>query len=230
MVFRLALVLVDIQRRDLQMSNSNLNNVFVAAKAQGKSTQVVVSAIKACINGNWDDAINVANVANAYKAGRLCASLELKDEKAALAILALKPFKDDKPNGDNMRTLGQHMACRAAISAWSNIRLLAGFVSAQTGQKRKPKVSTANKPDATTLPDNLEPAIVRALSVADVHAYALRMAGNIARYQKLNAALCEGTVGDLLRNIPVSLRKAIKADQGKVTTGEPVTPKVALAA
>lgn len=187
-----------------------LNAVFSAAKAQGKSTQTVVDAIKACSLGTWADAKAVSAVADAYKAGRVVAALGLKSEVAALAILALKPHKDGATDGH--RTLGQHMACRAAISAWSTMRLLAGAPSAQDGTKRKARASKANEPKGeATLPENLVPAVTRAKTAADVNAYALRMAQNVAKYINLNSKLVAGDVGAILRAFPLDVAKATQA-------------------
>lgn len=186
-----------------------LNAVFAAAKTQGKATTIVVDAIKACGLGDWKDAKAVGAVADSYKAGRVVASLGLKSEAAALAIMALKPHKDGASDGH--RTLGQHMAVRAAISAWSTIRLLAGAPSAQTGDKRAARATKANEPkEATPLAAALVPAITRAKSAADVNAYALRIAQNVAKYINLNAALVTGDVGDILRAFPVGVSKAVK--------------------
>lgn len=190
-----------------------LNAVFVAAKAQGKSTTVVIDAIKAC-KLDWSNAKAVGEVADSYKAGRVVASLNLKSESQAMAIMALKPHKDGA--GDGHRTLSQHMACRAAISAWSTIRLLAGAPSSQDGTKRKARAARATKvaekdKAKSELPDALLPALTRATSVQDVHAYALRMAQNVKRYLALNAAFVQGDVGDVLRHFPTDVAKAVKA-------------------
>lgn len=193
------------------MTNTTLNAVFVASKAQGKSTATVVNAVKTAIANDWNNAKLVQDVANAYKTGRVVASLALKSENAALAILALKPHKDGASDGH--RTFGQHMACRAAISAWSTIKLLAGAPNGRTGAKRAPRQQNAadKASDGSKLPDNLLPAITRATSHADVLAYALRMASNISKYVNLNAAMVSGDVGDVLRAFPASVKKAVKA-------------------
>lgn len=193
-----------------------LNAVFAAAKTQGKATTIVVDAIKACGLGDWKDAKAVDAVAASYKAGRVVASLNLKSEAQALAIMALKPHKDGA--GDGHRTLGQHMAVRAAISAWSTIRLLAGAPSAQDGTTRAARATKVAEKDKAKaqLPDALLPALTQATSIQDVHAYALRMAKNVKKYLDLNAAFIQGDVGDVLRHFPADVATAIKAKPAEV--------------
>ena len=117
----------------IDTTNTLRNDVFSASRNQGKSTQAVIDAIKAC-HLDWSKPDQVDPIATAYKAGRISAALDC-EESAALTFLSLKPFKDGQ-TADNRRTFGQHMACRAAISAWSTMRLLAGAPSAQTGEDR----------------------------------------------------------------------------------------------
>ena len=65
------------------MSTLNTLAVFNAARVQGKSTQAVIDAIIALhIDASNKDGVNA--IANAYKAGRLCASLGLKSEMIRL--------------------------------------------------------------------------------------------------------------------------------------------------
>jgi hypothetical protein len=196
------------------MSNStdtNRNAVFVAARAQGRSLQTVVDAIKAC-KLDWANKDQVASIADAYKAGRVAASLDCKTEKAALAILSLKPYKDGA--GDGHRTLTQHNACRVAIATWSQIRLLAGAPSAQDGTKRKARPSKVAEKDKSKdkaqLPEALLPALTRWESAADMNTFALRIARLIKKNVNMNAALVKGDVGDLLRRFPVDMARAMK--------------------
>ena len=107
----------------IDTTNTLRNDVFSASRNQGKSTQAVIDAIKAC-HLDWSKPDQVDPIATAYKAGRISAALDC-EESAALTFLSLKPFKDGQ-TADNRRTFGQHMACRAAISAWSPARQLPG--------------------------------------------------------------------------------------------------------
>lgn len=188
--------------------NPARNAVFSSARAQGKSTVVVVDAIKAC-KLDWRNADAVASIADAYKCGRLCASLDLKSETAAQSIFDLKPYKDGA--GDGARTLVQHMACRAAISAWSTTRLLAGAPSAQTGKTRAPRTPAA--PSETK--SNITPAMLavpRATKPQDVHAFMLRMADVFTKYQNRNAKLVVGDAGTLMRAYVDGVRNLGKGD------------------
>ena len=207
-----------------------LTSVRNTAMAQGKSATAAYEAIKAAIV-DWSDATPVKEVADAYKIGRLMDSLGYTAKQGESLLLAPPKATDS----DQKRWL----AYRAAVSSWSSARLHAGApVTNKSGVSGEPiKRKTRGKleggtPEAPKLPDNLQPAIVKATTQADMQTYALLMASNISKFQKLNAALCEGEVGDWLRNAPAYIRKAVKADQGKVTTGEPAAPKhvVALAA
>jgi hypothetical protein len=189
-------------------TNTLRNDVFIAARNESKSTQAVVDAIKAC-QLDWSKPDQVDPIAGAYKAGRISAALECSEE-TALGILSLKPFKDGL-TADNRRTFGQHMACRAAISAWSNIRGLAGAPDAKTGDKRKPRQTEA-KPESVVTPDDLAPAVIRAKLRADVEAYALRIAGNVKRYLDMNAAVIKGYTGGTLRDFVVDVAEAVKLD------------------
>ena len=182
------------------------NAVFSAARAQGKSTTVVVDAIKAC-KLNWSDDAAVASIADAYKTGRLCASLDLKSESAASAIFALKPYKDGA--GDGHRTLVQHMACRAAISAWSSTRMLAGAPSAQTGAKRAPRAPATPK-DTPADKSDISPAMLavpRAQTHEDVHAFMLRMCDVFTKYQNRNAKFMTEGAGAIMQDFVNAVRK-----------------------
>lgn len=198
-----------------------ITNVFNAARNEGKQQTVSVDAIKAAIV-SWSDAVNVTNVANAYKAGRLCATLGLKDQAAAVKVFALKPHKDG--GNDTVRTLAQHQACRAAISAWSNIRMRAGAPNARdAGKTRTARATTTTTEPPKVAPVGFEPAITKATSVQDVHAYALRMAQNVLKY--VNAAgpvFVVGATGDTLRAFISDVRKAVKADQAERNAKTPI--------
>lgn len=182
----------------LASTNVTLNDVFKTARDQSKSTVKVIGAIKAC-KLDWTNADAVAIVGDTYKAGRISGALEVS-EKTARGILAAKPHKDGD-SSDDRRTFAEHMAARAAISAWSTIRLLAGAPSAQTGGKRAPRMAkdAAGDESATGEAGAVIPAVTRAKTEADVHAYALRMAGNMTKYVNLNAKLVTGSTGDAIR-------------------------------
>lgn len=186
-------------------TNTLRNDVFVAARNESKSTQAVIDAIKAC-HLDWSKLDQVEPIAAAYKAGRISATLDC-GEDVALGILALKPFKDGL-TADNRRTFGQHMACRAAISAWSHIRGLAGAPSAQTGNTRPPRQTEG---ETVKLPANMV-TIARANSPADVQAFALRIADVVKRYLNMNAKLVEGQTGGVLRDFVMDVPEAIKLD------------------
>lgn len=187
-------------------TNATRNAVFSAARAQGKSTQTVVDAIKAC-KLDWENKDAVASIADAYKTGRLCAALNLTSEKSAQAVFALKPYKDGA--GDGHRTLVQHMACRAAISAWSSTRMLAGAPSAQTGAKRAPRVPATPK-DSKISDADISPAMLavpKASSPADVHAFMLRMCDVFSKYQNRNAKIITEGAGAIMQDFVNAVRK-----------------------
>lgn len=197
-------------RKVFHMSNTSTNvsrnAVFSAARTQGKSTTIVVDAIKAC-KLDWSKADQVASIADAYKTGRLCAALNLKSEVVASAIFALKPYKDGA--GDGHRTLVQHMACRAAISAWSSTRMLAGAPSAQTGKKRAPRVPATPK-ESTADKSDISPAMLavpRATNANDVHAFMLRMADVFSKYRNRNAKLITEGAGAIMQDYVNAVRK-----------------------
>lgn len=194
------------------MDKTLLNTVFASAKNEGKHSQASVDAIKAC-KLDWTNAKDVEAVATSYKAGRIVNTLNLKSEVAALAILALKPHNDGA--GDGHRTFVQHQAVRAAISTWSSKRMLAGAPNARTNAKRAPRASTANAEPASPLADTLLPAIVKAKSAADVHAYALRVASNVTKYINANAKFVTGDCGDVLRRFPQAIKSALEAGEVK---------------
>ena len=187
-------------------TNPLRNAVFIAARNESKSTQAVIDAIKAC-QLDWSKPDEVAPIAVAYKTGRISAALECAED-VATGILALKPFKDGL-TADNRRTFGQHMACRAAISAWSHIRGLAGAPSAQTGEGRKARQTEGD--ETVKLPANMV-TIAKANSAADVHAFALRIAGVVDRYLKMNAGMDIGLTGGTLRDFVMDIPEAIKLD------------------
>ena len=182
------------------MSTLNTLAVFNAARVQGKSTQAVIDAIVALhIDVANKDGVNA--IANAYKAGRLCASLGLKSEKEASAVFARLPYANGRgvpfpADGKPRRSADQHKACRAAISAWSTMRLLAGLESARNGAQRAVRTPKA-KSDAK-LPANMV-TIAKAKSPADVHAFALKIAGVLKKYLDMNAKVAMGDDGTAMR-------------------------------
>ena len=196
----------------IDTTNTLRNDVFSASRNQGKSTQAVIDAIKAC-HLDWSKPDQVDPIATAYKAGRISAALDC-EESAALTFLSLKPFKDGQ-TADNRRTFGQHMACRAAISAWSTMRLLAGAPSAQTGDERAPRQSKA-EPEVAKLPANMV-TIARAQSANDVQAFALRIADVVKRYLNMNAGIAGGMTAGTLRDFVVDIPEAVKLDNAPET-------------
>jgi hypothetical protein len=187
------------------ISKELLSAVFVASRNEGKSRAIVVAAVKAC-NPDWtkDGALR-----DTYKAGQVVTELNLKSEIAALAIMALKPHKDGASDG--CRTFGQQLAVKHATAKWSDIRKLCGAPSAQTGGQRKPKATKVNEPkDGKVVVSDL-PAIVKAKSVADVHAYALRMAANVTKFINASPKFVVGDIGDVLRSFVTDVAKAAKA-------------------
>lgn len=186
------------------ISKELLSAVFVASRNEGKSRAVVVAAVKAC-NPDWskDGALR-----DTYKAGQIVTELNLKSEIAALAIMTLKPHKDGAADGH--RTFAQQLAVKHATAKWSDIRKLCGAPSAQTGGQRKPRVAKAAEPNAPVVVSDL-PAIVKAKSVADVHAYALRMAGNITKFINASPKFVVGDMGDLLRSFVAGVSEIAKA-------------------
>ena len=190
------------------MSTLNTLAVFNAARIQGKSTQAVVDAIIALhIDVANKDGVNA--IANAYKAGRLCASLGLKSQKEADAVFARAPYANNRgvpfpADGKARRTLDLDKACRAAISAWSTMRLLAGLESARNGAQRAARTPSAGKP--AQLPANMV-SIVKAKTPADAHAFALKIAGVVKRYLAMNDKLATGDVGQALRDFVAAVNK-----------------------
>ena len=192
------------------MSTLNTLSVFNAARVQGKSTQAVIDAIVALhIDVANKDGVNA--IANAYKAGRLCASLGLKSAKEADAVFALKPYANSK-NVPFTDTAGrsnatQYKAIRAAISAWSTMRGLAGLMNANTGKPRGTKPEkTDRKGDLAKMPANMV-SIVKAKTPADVHTFALKVAGVVKRYLDMNDKLATGDVGQTLRDFVAAVNK-----------------------
>ena len=198
-------------------TNALRNAVFVAARSHYKAQMVVVNAIKAC-KLNWKDEATVESIARAYKAGRLCGALELKNEAAAQAIFALKPHKDGE-GSDGRRTFAEHLACRAAISAWSSIRMLSGAPSAQTGQTRAPRPTVAAPEPDKNVDSDIAPAMLavpRADKPADVHAFMLRMADVFTKYLNRNDKQVTGDAGTLMRAYISGVRELDKhADVAK---------------
>ena len=196
----------------IDTTNTLRNDVFSASRNQGKSTQAVIDAIKAC-HLDWSKPDQVDPIATAYKAGRISAALDC-EESAALTFLSFKPFKDGQ-TADNRRTFGQHMACRAAISAWSTMRLLAGAPSAQTGKDRAAR-QTEGEPEVAKLPANMV-TIARAQSANDVQAFALRIADVVKRYLNMNAGIAGGMTAGTLRDFVVDIPEAVKLDNAPET-------------
>ena len=190
------------------MSTLNTLAVFNAARIQGKSTQAVVDAIIALhIDASNKDGVNA--IANAYKAGRLCASLGLKSEKEANAVFARAPYANNRgipfpADGKARRTADQDKACRNAISAWSTMRLLAGLESARNGAQRAAR--TPETKTSAQLPANMV-TIAKAKSPADVHTFALKVAGVVKRYLDMNDKLATGDVGQALRDFVAAVNK-----------------------
>ena len=190
------------------MSSLNTLSVFNAARIQGKSTQAVVDAIVALhIDVTNKDGVNA--IANAYKAGRLCASLGLKSAKEANHVFARAPYANNRgvpfpADGKARRDAIQDKACRNAISAWSTMRLLAGLGSARNGAQRAARTPSAGKP--AQLPANMV-SIVKAKTPADVHTFALTIAGVVKRYLDMNDKLATGDVGQALRDFVAAVNK-----------------------
>lgn len=190
------------------MTTINTLSVFNAAKTQGKSTQAVVDAIiELHVSADNKDGVNA--IANSYKSGRLCASLGLKSEKEALTVFARAPYANNRgvpfpADGKARRTADQDKACRNAISAWSTMRLLAGLESARNGAQRAVRTPKAKTP--APLPANMV-SIVKAKTPADVHAFALKVAGVVKRYLDMNDKLATGDVGQALRDFVAAVHK-----------------------
>jgi hypothetical protein len=190
------------------MTTINTLSVFNAARIQGKSTQAVVDAIVA-LHVNVDNKDGVNAIANAYKAGRLCASLGLKSEKEANQVFARAPYANNRgvpfpADGKARRDAIQDKACRNAISAWSTMRLLAGLESARNGAQRAVRTPSAGKP--AQLPANMV-TIAKAKSPADVHTFALKIAGVLNRYLGMNAKVEMGDDGTAMRAFVAAVNK-----------------------
>lgn len=204
----------------INQNPQTLSALYKAALSEGKSLAAVVAAIQAC-NPVWGNVEQMALIADAYKAGRISASLGV-NEKEARRIIGMKPFDEHVLNpGDDRRTLPQHKAARAAIAAWSRVREAAGAPSAQTGKKRGARGATAAPKGADASGNSLGaeaviPAITRAKSTADVNAYALRMAQNVKRYLDMNAKFAVGEFGGALRTFVASVAQAGKSHQENV--------------
>jgi hypothetical protein len=194
------------------MTTINTLSVFNAARIQGKSTQAVVDAIVALhIDVTNKDGVNA--IANAYKAGRLCASLGLKSAKEADQVFARAPYANNRgvpfpADGKARRDAIQDKACRNAISAWSTMRLLAGLESARNGAQRAARTPSAGKP--ARLPANMV-TIAKAKSPADVHTFALKIAGVLNRYLGMNAQVAMGDDGTAMRDFVMAVNKPAKA-------------------
>ena len=192
----------------ITVSAIHTSTVFNAARVQGKSTQAVVDAIIALhIDASNKDGVNA--IANAYKAGRLCASLGLKSQKEADAVFARAPYANNRgvpfpADGKARRTADQDKACRNAISAWSTMRLLAGLESARNGAQRAGRTPSAGKP--AQLPANMV-LIAKAKNTDDVHTFALKVAGVVKRYLDMNDKLATGDVGQALRDFVAAVNK-----------------------
>ena len=201
------------------MTTINTLAVFNAARIQGKSTQAVVDAIIALhIDASNKDGVNA--IANAYKTGRLCASLGLKTAKEAEQVFARAPYANNRgvpfpADGKARRTADQDKACRNAISAWSTMRLLAGAPSAQTGKDRSAR-QTEGEPMVAKLPANMV-TIARAQSANDVQAFALRIADVVKRYLDMNAGIAGGMTAGTLRDFVVDIPEAVKLDNAPET-------------
>ncbi len=190
------------------MTTIDTLSVFNAARIQGKSTQAVVDAIVALhVDVANKDGVNA--IANAYKAGRLCASVGLKSQKEADAVFARAPYANNRgvpfpADGKARRDAIQDKACRAAISAWSTMRGLAGLMNANTG---KPRGANAGVNAGKNKPAPAQVSIVRAKTPADVHTFALKVAGVVKRYLDMNDKLATGDVGQALRDFVAAVNK-----------------------
>ena len=89
----------------IDTTNTLRNDVFSASRNQGKSTQAVIDAIKAC-HLDWSKPDQVDPIATAYKAGRISATLDC-EESAALTFLSLKPFKDGQTCRVSLYKIGE---------------------------------------------------------------------------------------------------------------------------
>lgn len=187
-------------------------NIFNVAKTSGEATRVVVDMLRGA-RINWSKDESVAIFADSFKLGRLAGYLGLVDRAAAQAIADLKPFKDGDAS-DSRRTLAQHKAWRAAISAWSHCALLAGQPNKRTGKTRASKANVAKPTDtATTVKDvdgSISPAMLavsRAKTVDDVLMFALRVADVFTKYESHNASIKMGDVGTAMRAYVEAVRK-----------------------
>ena len=209
------------------MSENTLELLFIAAKNEGASFRAVVEATIAC-GPEWTstksvDVDHILKLRDVYQCGRV-ADIRNVDQTAAAAILALKPWDKTGEETEGRRTEKEQKACHTGSNGWSRVRKEAGAPNARNGGTRGPRASKEGE-DKAQLPDALLPALVRAESVADVQAFMLRIADLTAKYHDLNALLCTGVVGDILRNMPTDMRTAVKADQGHVEGDVKVPPK-----
>lgn len=124
-----------------------LGRVFDVAKRVGALSGDIIEVLASV---RWTDAKLVDAIGVEFKLGYVAGKLACDRDRAA-KIAAKRDFKPEGKADDSRRTHDEHRAWRAAVSAWSYAKGIAGFDSARNGSKRKPKkrAETATATPAT---------------------------------------------------------------------------------
>jgi hypothetical protein len=223
--------LTPIQQKVVVMIDANLlNTVTSCAKFAGEAAIESVDSIVACVTAAanslhvdavkvWLDKEVIASIERAYKLGDL--AYRGYGDNAATELLTNTPKEKTHKDSVDPVKAREWLDYRANISAWNQIKVKAGAPKPD-GTARAPRATAAAKAAAAKAA-SADAAVVmfgentRATTVADTHAFALRISGIINAYLNDNSRLCTGEVGGLFRDFVMDTPQAIEADKPRNT-------------
>lgn len=205
-------------RKPKPTTNTFLLDVYESARAQGwESQQCAVLLREGKLN--WKDDAAIKPVAFEFRLGHIAGYLGLDSREKALAV-AKVPAK--------ARTGSQQLAYRAAVSAWSHVKLMAGVPNARTGETRTPRAVAARGTttngsvvrgaaapiSSLTSPQALLPIVSkvfpRVVAREDVATFALWVVDTIEAFEKRNANVKMGDYRSIFNDFIGSVKAAQK--------------------
>ncbi len=201
------------QKVNVMIDAKLLSTVTSCAQFEGEAKNDVIAAIVACAI-DWTDKESVASVQQAYRMGDL--AHRGYGANAATELLANTPKEKTHKDSVDPVKAKEWLDYRANISAWTHIKFKAGAPKPD-GTARAPRSKASDKAASAEAAIVMFGENTRATTVADTHAFALRISGIINAYLNDNARLCEGEVGGLFRDFVIDAPQAIAADTATPT-------------
>jgi hypothetical protein len=193
-----------------------MNDLYEAARTAGWETYQCANLLKSA-KIKWSDKEAVALIASEFRLGHIAGYLSLPSRDAAMEVMKLSGTE---------RSELQQRAYRAAVSSWSNVRLLAGAPNARNGStraapaKRAARTTTgANdntvtaRPTAAetvTSPKALAPVVAkvfpRVAAPDDVATFATWLVDTITAFEKRNAHVKMGDYRSAFHDFIMSVK------------------------